>query len=65
MVLTTPAGLRFQVVTTGLMCLTNVILTVLLVQRFGMAGAVWASVIALVVMHAVPIAFRARATLSH
>ena len=60
MYMTSPAGLKFQVIPVFAMVASNVLLTWLLVQRLGAAGPVIASAIALFVCQVIPAAWWVR-----
>jgi O-antigen/teichoic acid export membrane protein len=49
--------IRFQVIIASIMAVSNIVLSILLTQRIGVAGVVWGSVIALSVLELIPLAF--------
>lgn len=51
-------SLRFQAMTTSIMAGVNVLLSLVLVRKVGVAGPVWASACALAVCHATPLLVR-------
>jgi Na+-driven multidrug efflux pump len=47
--------MRFQVIVASTMAIANVVLSILLTQRIGVAGVVWGSVIAFSIFDFVPV----------